>query len=376
MITIRPYSESSSGAGKLIADLDRMRVAKLFRLQRFTRVETAELLKSVLGSPVDDQTLQSLHARSEGVPFFVEELARAYREADALQLMDGTWTMTRLSGPTVPSSIQSLIERRLAQLSEDCRGLLADAGVLGRRFKLSVLAPVLAKVRRDDEKPEWELAEDLEMAVRLGLILEEADDAEFDFTFSHDQIRASLVDDMPRRRRQAIHAAITEILSSQDGEADLSMLAYHAMKSGNNQAAVLSAVAAARASLAASAPEESIRLIDATLPAASDPMDRIEMLRVKDEALDTLDRGMDRIANLAEMSALTGAIALPGLESEVRLRRASASRSVEDFDTAIELAKAVRVTAVDLGDVDLELRACLELGQALTRNSIGEAYWP
>ena len=375
LITVRPYSESS-GAGKLIADLDRMRVTHVLRLERFTRMETAEFLENVLGSPVDEQTVQSLHARSEGVPFFIEELARAYREADALQLMDGTWMMTRLSGPMVPSSIQSLIERRLAQLSGDCRGLLADAGVLGRRFKLSVLAPVLANVRREDEKPEWELAEELDMAVQLGLIVEEADDAEYDFTFSHDQIRASLLDDMPRRRRQAIHGAITEILSSQEGDVDLSMLAYHAMKSGNNQEAVSSAVAAAKAALAASAPEESIRLIDGTLPAASDPADRIEMLRVKDDALDMLDRGMDRIANLAEMSALTGAITSPGLESEVRLRRASASRAIEDFDAAVELATTVRETAVEVGDLDLELRACLELGQALARSAIGEAYWP
>ena len=208
LITVRPYSESS-GAGKLIADLDRMRVTHVLRLERFTRMETAEFLENVLGSPVDEQTVQSLHARSEGVPFFIEEFARAYREADALQLMDGTWMMTRLSGPMVPSSIQSLIERRLAQLSGDCRDLLADAGVLGRRFRLSVLAPVLANVRREDEKPEWELAEELGMAVQLGLIVEEADDAEYDFTFSHDQIRASLLDDMPRRRRQAIHGAIT-----------------------------------------------------------------------------------------------------------------------------------------------------------------------
>ena len=117
-------------------------------------------------------------------------------------------------------------------------------------------------------------------------------------------------------------------------------------------------------------------LIDGTLPAASDPADRIEMLRVKDDALEMLDRGMDRIANLAEMSALSGAITSPALESEVRLRRASASRAIEDFDAAVELATTVRETAVEVGDPDLELRACLELGQALARSAIGEAYWP
>lgn len=376
LITVRPYSESSDGAGKLIADLDRMRVTQVLRLERFNRAETAHLLQDLLGAPVHDQTLQSLHSRSEGVPFFVEEFARAYREADALQLMDGTWTMTKLSGPAVPSSVQALIERRLAQLSQECRSLLGDAGVLGRRFKLSDLAPVLAQIRREEEKPEWELAEGLEMAVKLGLIVEEPDDSEYDFSFSHDQIRASLLDGIPRRRQQAIHGAITDMLTSREGDVDLSMLAYHSMKAGDTKKAVSSSVAAAKAALAASAPEESIRLIDGTLPAASEPSDRIEMLRVKDDALDLLDRGMDRIANLAEMSALTGAVPSPELEAEVKLRRASASRSIQDYEAAVDLATAVRERAVELGDLDLELKACLELGQALTRIPIGEGYWP
>jgi len=377
LITIRPYSESpSGGAGKLIADLDRMRVTQVLRLERFSRSETAELLQNLLGAPVDEQTLQSLHARSEGVPFFIEEFARAYREADALQLMDGTWTMTRLSGPAVPSSVQSLIERRVAQLSEDCRGLLADAGVLGRRFKLSDLAPVLAQIRREEETTEWELAEDLEMAAQLGLLVEEPESSDYDFSFSHDQIRALLLGDMPRRRQQAIHGAITEMLASRGGTANLSMLAYHSMKAGNNEKAVASAVAAAEAALEASAPEESIRLIDGALPAASEPADRIAMLRVKDNALDLLDRGSERIANLAEMTALTAAVPSPELEAEVKLRRASAARAVEDYDSAVDLASSVRKAGADQAKPRLELQACLELGQGLTRSPIGEGYWP
>jgi class 3 adenylate cyclase/tetratricopeptide (TPR) repeat protein len=375
LITIRPYYESG-GAGKLIADLDRMRVTQVLRLERFTRAETAELLRGVLGSPVDDQTLQAFHARSEGVPFFIEEFARAYREADALQLMDGTWTMTRLSGPAVPSSVQSLIERRLAQLPEDSRSLLADAGVLGRRFRLRDLAPVLAQVRREAEVPDWELAEDLDTAVQLGLIVEEPHDADYDFSFSHDQIRASLLDGSPRRRQQAIHGAIAEILGTRADPEDLSMLAYHSMKAGNSQQAVSTALTAAKAALEASAPEESLRLIDATLPAASEPVDRIEMLRVKDDAFELLDRGIDRIANLAEMTALTGAVSSQELEMEVKLRRSSAARSIEDFDTAATLATSVRDAAVESGDMHLELRACFELGQAAMRCAIGEGYWP
>ena len=64
------------------------------------------------------------------------------------------------------------------------------------------------------------------------------------------------------------------------------------------------------------------------------------------------------------------------LATEVKLRRASASRLVEEFDSAIELANEVREIAVTEGNVELELKACLELGQAITRSEIGEAYWP
>lgn len=376
LITVRPYSEMSSGADKLIADLDRMRVTQVLRLDRFNRAETGELLLNLLGAPVDDQTLQSLHARSEGVPFFIEELARAYREADALQLMDGTWTMTRLSGAAVPSSVQSLIERRLAQLSADPRALLTDAGVLGRRFRLADLAPVLARIKNEEQRQEWELAEGLDMAVQLGLLVEEQEDSGYDFSFSHDQIRASLLADLPRRRQQAIHGAIAEVLASREDGTDLSMLAYHSMKAGDSEKAVSCALDAARAALGRSAPEESIRIVDTTLPAASEPAERIAMLRVKDDALDVLDRGRDRIANLAEMTALTGAVASQELETEVKLRRASAARAIEDYEAAAEMSTGLRSTAAELGDLKLELAACLELGQALTRSDIGEAYWP
>jgi class 3 adenylate cyclase/tetratricopeptide (TPR) repeat protein len=377
MITIRPYSDSvAGGANKLIADLDRMHVTQVMRLQRLTRLQTGELLEKQLGAPVDDSTLRSLHSRSEGVPFFIEEFVRAYREAEALQLIDGTWTLTRLSGPAVPSSVQSLIERRLAQLDQDCRELLADAGVLGRRFRLGDLAQVLAKVGGKPPAQEWRLAEELDKAVTLGLIIEEPDTTQYDFSFSHDQVRAALLDSISKQRRRAIHGAIAEVLASQDDGANLSILAYHSLKAGDDAKAIEIALRAARAAMGVAAPEESIRLIDATLSAASEPGDRIEMLRVKDDALAMLDRGMERLANLAEMTALTGAVASADLDSEVKLRRASASRGIEDFDVAEQLARQVLESAQGSGDKELELSALLELGQAITRSPLGESYVP
>lgn len=377
LISLRPYSDSATGgASKLIADLDRMRVTQVLRLQRLSRRQTGELLEHLLGAPVDDSTLDSLHARSEGVPFFIEELARAYREAEALQLLDGTWTMTKLSGPAVPSSIQSLVERRLAQLTDDCRARLSDAGVLGRRFRLSELSGVLAKVEGEQPQPEWKLGEALQNAVDLGLIAEEPSGSGYDFSFSHDQIRASLLGSISRQRKRAIHGAMAEIIAAEGSTGNLSMLVYHALQAGDQALAVASSLRAAKAAMEMSAPEEAIRLVDSTLPVASEPKDRIEMLRLKDDALEVLERGPERMANLAEMTALSAAVSSPAMDAEVKLRRASAARASDDCDLAAELASTVRQSAEASGDRELELAACLELGQAITRCPIGEGYWP
>ncbi|HET9258854.1 MAG TPA: AAA family ATPase [Acidimicrobiia bacterium] len=375
LISLRPYSDSAAGgASKLIADLDRMRVTQVLRLQRLNPLQSEELLENLLGGPLEDTTVDSLHSRSEGVPFFIEELARAYREAEALQLIDGTWTMTKLSGPTVPSSIQTLVERRLAQLAPECRSHLADAGILGRRFRIGDMEQVLARVD-GETKPEWEVAGYLQNAVDLGLLTERPGSG-YDFSFSHDQIRASLLASTPRQRRRAIHAALAQMLSEEAGTENLSMLAHHALEAGDQELAVSSAIRAAQAALAMSAPEEAVRLIDSTLTAASEPARRIEMLRIKDDALDVLEREVERMANLAEMTALVSAVSTPELDAEVKLRKASAARTAEEFELAAELARSVRAAAVANGDKDMELSACLELGQALSRSPIGEAYMP
>ena len=64
----------------------------------------------------------------------------------------------------------------------------------------------------------------------------------------------------------------------------------------------------------------------------------------------------------------------PTVELDVQLRRASALRMSHDEDAAAELARRVRGRAADRGDAAMELRATLELGQALLRSPLGESY--
>lgn len=375
LIALRPYSEAGvGGASNLVADLERMHVGRRLRLGRFSRRETAELLESLLEAPAADDTVDSLHSRAEGVPFFIEEFARAYREAGVLQMIDGTWTMTQMTGPAVPASVQSLVARRVAQLNDDCRELLADAAVLGRRFRIEDLEAVIARL--DDSHDRADVESGLSQAVTLGIITTLRENAEYDYAFTHDEIRSALVESRPRQRRQQIHGAIVDMFGDTEGIENVGKLAYHALHAGDDQRAVSYALQAGSASLEASAPEEAIHIIDSALPAASSAEDRVELLRLKDDALELLERGAERMANLSELNALTGAVDDPNLGMEVKLRRSSAARMNRDFETAMDLAGSVREQAAQKTEKRLELDACLELGQAIMQCPLGEGFYP
>lgn len=376
LATLRARAETNgSGAENLLADLERMRIAKRLRLGRFSRAESAELLENLLGGPVARQATESLHARAEGVPFFIEEFARTYRDAGVLQNVGGTWTLAAAAGPEVPASVQTLIERRLTQLQPDARSLLADASVLGRRFRLDDLAGVSSTMGASETQP-WQMAEVLEPAVDLGIIGEASEGSTHDYAFTHDQIRAALSSSISKPRRRAIHGAVAEMLSRADDETNFTALAYHALQAGDEKLGVECSIKAARSTLESHAPEESVRIIDEARASASAPEIRGELLKIKDDALSALERSEDRAANLAEMAALASAIGDPSFEMDVKLRRASTARMSDDFESAIDTAGQVRKAAEAAGDRSMELDACLEMGQALMRSPLGETYTP
>ena len=158
-------------AVNLIADMDRMGVVRRLKVSRFTPAETAAFLGQVLGGRVDPAGAAVMHAQAEGVPFMVEEMAFAYREAGMVQLIDGTWTLARNAERLVPSAVKTLISRRAARLPEDTTVLLAEAAVLGRHFSLKDLREIEIRVRDVDPDPDA-LTAALAPAVAAGLLVE------------------------------------------------------------------------------------------------------------------------------------------------------------------------------------------------------------
>ncbi len=386
-LTIRPDEFATvTEAVNFVADMERMGLVRRLRPGRFSTVETAELLKRVLGGSVEASSAAAMHVQSEGVPFIVEELARTHREAGTLQQVDGQWRLGRNAARLVPSAVRTLIDRRAARLPAATRAALGDAAILGRSFSLRDLRAIRASigvgdagaVGKDSESGDGadQLADDLAPAVSAGLLIAQAQGEAADFTFTHEQVRQFALSQLSAARRRQVHAAIVDLLleGGDPAPAGLPMLARHALAAGDTARAAHFSIDAATAALASNAPEEALRLVEQALPVVSSPADRRTLLATRDDAFAILRRTGERLDGLTELAALAEAMRDPAIELDVQLRRASALRMSHDEDAAAELARRVRTRAAERGDAALELRATLELGQALQRSPLGESY--
>lgn len=119
------------------------------RLERLTlkRLSTNEimLLAQHLSGPAQAPALAAwLKQHSEGNPFILAELIPYARENDLL-LPDGTPNLTGLpDSPIVPPTVYSLIQARLARLSEGDWQVLNAAVAIGREFEFEVVAHAVA----------------------------------------------------------------------------------------------------------------------------------------------------------------------------------------------------------------------------------------
>jgi class 3 adenylate cyclase len=83
-------------------------------------------------------------ARTEGNPFFVEEVIRMLIDRGAIVRRDDRWVATSdVEGVEIPETLQGLLLARIDRLPEDAKRTLRVASVIGRQFSVRVLERVL-----------------------------------------------------------------------------------------------------------------------------------------------------------------------------------------------------------------------------------------
>ena len=198
---------------------------------------------------------RDLHDRTDGNPFFVEEVLRHLQETGALGTDAGLGTTAvALAQHAIPTGVKDVIGQRLAQLGPEAVKVLTLGSVIGREFDLGLLEAI--GVSMEDH-----VLEVLEQAVRAGLIAE-VPETVGRFAYGHALIRETLYDDLTRTRRVRLHREIALALQRQCGDDPgprLGELAYHflqAAPAGDVDTAMAYATSAAERAISLAAYEE------------------------------------------------------------------------------------------------------------------------
>lgn len=195
-------------------------------LEELSDDDSTKLLEAMLdGTPPPE--MLSLLERTQGNPFFTEELVRTLVDSDVLVRNEtGTWEFTQpVDNVAIPSSVEGLIYSRLDRLDEPLYDLVQVASVIGRRFRYSTLANIYTNPSLLESALQGLI--DGEIIVIEDHIEGTEDDAIY--LFRHALLRDVAYEGVLYARRRELHCNVARCLTDNSATYDenLSLIAQH-----------------------------------------------------------------------------------------------------------------------------------------------------
>ena len=197
-LTTRPLLiMGATRAGELASGTTLWSGARRIPLTRLNRSDVTQLAAA---AGADADTAERLFRESAGLPLFVVEYLAAMRGGE--------------DGHDMPGGVRALLIARLGSVGEAAGQLLAAAAVIGTSFDDETL-------RETSGRSEEEVVAGLEELMARAIVTE-GDDG---YDFSHEQLRALVLEQTSLARRRLLHRRAAEALESRAG--DPALIAHH-----------------------------------------------------------------------------------------------------------------------------------------------------
>ena len=218
-----------------LGELERTGRMQRISLSRLTEDQTAALLEAIEGGiPTDPDLAGRIHRRSDGNPFFIEELLRAEAEPSAGGL---------------PSTLREILLARLASVPEDVHHVLGAVAVAGRRIDHDLLVAIVGATESPDR---------LEAALRAAiasqiLVVDTASQGSDGYAFRHALLAEVAYDELLPGERRRLHRECALALeahpsaSAASKAAHRAELAHHWAAARDDERAFAASLAAAEA---------------------------------------------------------------------------------------------------------------------------------
>jgi tetratricopeptide (TPR) repeat protein len=322
----------------------------------------------------DPETLQSIVARTEGNPFFTEEILRSLLEDRDLAPNDEEEDKARIPPDPLdlPYTVRAVLTMRIDRLPGAARRILQLASVVGRIFSY----PVLVEIAQSPSTSA-SLDEPLLLLQRQQLIRERTRLPERTFIFEHQLTLEAAYATLLHRKRRVLHRRVAQALESlypDRIETMLGRLAHHWEEAGDADRAVAYLQRAGHQAASQYANVEAVdfftralRLLDPT-----DDERRYAILLARERVYNlqgnrqAQDRDLDTLATLADRSGD------PDKQAEIAIRRTQWMAWQKDHTTTMEMAQLALKLAKLTGNTRIEILSHLHIGRAITQLSGSE----
>jgi class 3 adenylate cyclase len=200
----------------------RGRESETLWLELLSSVDASRMLDELIPAELPAVVREVVIQRSEGNPFFVEELVRTLIDRGVLERQNGGWTAHELTDElVVPDTVRAVLAARIDLLEPAEKSALQAAAVIGRTFWSG---------------PVYELLEGVEPDLR---VLEERDfvrhragssiAGEREFAIKHALTREVAYESLATPRRARLHARFAGWLerTGEGRDEDAALLAHH-----------------------------------------------------------------------------------------------------------------------------------------------------
>jgi predicted ATPase len=149
---------------------------------------------------------QRLIERTEGTPFFLEEIVRTLVDTGVLIREPVHYRLTQAADQVeIPGSVQAVLAARIDRLPPEHRHLLQIASVIGKDVPLTLLEAI-AETSDDDLRRQLTELQGFEFLYEINL------PSGTEYTFKHALTHAVTYEGMLLRHRRALHARVAQAI--------------------------------------------------------------------------------------------------------------------------------------------------------------------
>ncbi len=189
-----------SRPGKVFDEISRMPKAEAFELKGLSAEDSRRLFLTILDGIVpDEEIILQVIEKSGGNPFYLEEMAKAFRELGSQNFS---------AADNIPSGIESVITARIDNLGEMVKKTVRTASVIGRIFAHDVLKAIFP-----DRQRSAKLSRYLEELAHLDLTPLERKQPILEYFFKHILTQEVAYNGLSFSARKALHQKTAEYYS-------------------------------------------------------------------------------------------------------------------------------------------------------------------